>query len=76
MCRISKQVMTLELHSNIDKLILNNGLRRKFIADQLGISTAQLKNISTGRSWADAYKMYLLADILNCEVTDLYTKKP
>lgn len=61
------------MKSNIDELIERSGLRRNFIANELGVSTKQLKNIATGHSWPDPPKMFILSELLGVELNDLYS---
>lgn len=65
--------MEIKLKCNIDDLIEESRLRRKAIAEELGVSTHQLKNIAKGNSWAKPPQMYMLAKLLRVKVTDLYT---
>lgn len=57
---------------NIEKLIIDSGFRKAFIADKLKISVRQLRHYETGKSFIPMDKAYILANILNCKVDDLY----
>lgn len=63
------------LISHIGDLIEKSGLKKKFIADKLGISVKQLRNYETGKSLIPMDKAFILKDILNCSLDDFYTKK-
>lgn len=64
----------INLKSNIEGLILNRGLRKEFIADKLNVSVRQLRNYETGKSLMPMDKAFILAELLNCKVDDLYEK--
>ncbi|WP_243299153.1 helix-turn-helix domain-containing protein [Bacillus litorisediminis] len=61
------------LKSNIGELIQKSGLRKKFIAEKLGVSVKQLRNYETGHSLIPFDKAYILAYLLNCKLDDFYT---
>jgi len=69
-------VMIMELKSNIEVLIKNSGLMKSFIAERLNVSVKQLRNYEKGKSLIPIDKAYILANLLNCKVDDLYTWKP
>ena len=60
---------------NIGKLIDDRGLKRKWVAEKVGVSDKQISNWVTGRSYPTAEKLFTLADLLGVKVDDLYTKK-
>jgi transcriptional regulator with XRE-family HTH domain len=64
--------MEVKLRSKIDELIEASGLRPGFVAKKLGVSTRQLRNLRTGDSYLNAPKMYVLARLLDVEITELY----
>jgi transcriptional regulator with XRE-family HTH domain len=66
----------MELKSNIEVLIKNSGLMKSFIAERLNVSVKQLRNYEKGKSLIPIDKAYILANLLNCKVDDLYTWKP
>jgi len=66
--------MIIRLESNIEVLIKQSGLKKKFIADKLGVSVPQLRNYETGKSLIPFDKAYVLADLLRCSITDLYER--
>lgn len=63
------------LKSNIEKLIAEKGLRKDFIAGKLGVSVKQLRNYETGKSLIPIDKGFLLAELLDCNLDELYFYK-
>jgi transcriptional regulator with XRE-family HTH domain len=59
---------------NIEQIIEESGLRKKFIADKLYISVRQLRKYETGESLIPIDKAYILAELLQVNVDDLYKK--
>lgn len=66
--------MNMGLKCNIERLIKESGLKKKFIATKLEVSVAQLRNYETGHSFIPMDKAYILADLLNVKVDDLYER--
>jgi transcriptional regulator with XRE-family HTH domain len=64
--------MEVKLRSKIDELIEAKGLRPGYVAKKLGVSTRQLRNLCIGDSYLNAPKMYVLARLLDVEITELY----
>ena len=62
-----------KLKCNIEDLIINSGLQKKFIAEKLNVSVKQLRNYETGKSLIPIDKAFILAAMLSCKVDDLYT---
>jgi transcriptional regulator with XRE-family HTH domain len=62
------------MKSNIGKLMDDKGLKKKFVADKLGVSVKQLRNYETGHSFIPIDKAFLLADLLGVKVDDLYER--
>lgn len=60
------------MKSQIGALIDKKGYKKKFVAEQLGISPTQLSNWISGRSFPTLEKAFKLASILNVKVDDLY----
>lgn len=56
----------------IEKLIIDSGLRKAFVADKLKISVRQLRHYETGKSYIPMDKAFILVNLLNCKVDDLY----
>lgn len=59
---------------NIERLIKSSGLKKKFIADKLGVSVPQLRNYEIGKSLIPIDKAYTLADLLGIKVDSLYER--
>jgi len=64
----------LMLKPNIEQLIEKSGLRKGFIADKLQITVRQLRKYEKGESYIPIEKAYLLADLLDVKVDDLYER--
>ncbi len=62
------------MKSNIEKLIRESGLKKKFVAEKLGISVKQLRNYEIGHSLIPMDKAYILAELLGVKVDDLYER--
>jgi putative transcriptional regulator len=63
------------MQSRIGEWIEKRGYKKKFIAEQLGISQRQMSKWINGESYPTVPKLFRLAEILNCKVDDLYTRK-
>lgn len=64
----------MDVKCNIEDLIKNSGLKKKFVAGKINVSVAQLRNYEIGHSLIPIDKAFILADLLECTVDDLYTK--
>lgn len=62
------------LRCKIEELIKQSGLRKDYIADKMQISTRQLRNYELQKSYIPMDKAYILADLLNVKVDDLYER--
>ena len=62
------------LRCRLEELIKKSGFRKDFIADKLQISTRQLRNYELQKSYIPMDKAYILADLLHCDVGDLYER--
>jgi len=58
----------------IEDLIRDKGLHKSYVAKQIGVSNDTLTNWMKNRSWPKLNQAVHLADILQCEVTDLYER--
>lgn len=58
----------------IGDLIDEKGLRRKFIANKMGITPQQLSNWIHERNYPTIDKAFKIADLLGCKVDDLYER--
>lgn len=63
------------LNSNIGNLIKESGLRKAFVAERLKITVRQLRKYETGESLIPMDKAFILIEMLNCKVDDLYERK-
>lgn len=61
-----------DMKCRIEELIREKGLRKDFIAKKLGVSYRQLRNYETMDSYPPIDKAYILADLLEVKVDDLY----
>lgn len=59
---------------NIEKLIDRSGLRKGYIADKLNVSVRQLRKYEKGESLIPMDKAYILADLLEVKVDELYER--
>ncbi|MDC3412505.1 helix-turn-helix domain-containing protein [Terrihalobacillus insolitus] len=57
---------------HINEWIEKRGYKKKWVADQLGVSNEVLSRWVNGRSMPSVEKLFKLAEILNCKVDDLY----
>ena len=64
-----------EFNSKIDKLIVEKGLFKHFVAKVLGLTVKQLKQYTTGERYLPYDKAYKLASLLGVNVSDLYEVK-
>jgi putative transcriptional regulator len=63
-----------KMKCRIDEIIKERGYKKKYIAEQMGISANQLSNWITGRSYPPLDKAFKLAELLGVKVDDLYEK--
>jgi transcriptional regulator with XRE-family HTH domain len=63
------------LVSRMEKLVKMSGLKKAFIAEKLEVSVKQFRNYETGHSLIPIDKAYILADLLEVNVDDLYERK-
>lgn len=64
----------MNINNNIEMHIRKNGLQKMFVAKKVGVSRETLKNWIDGRTYPRIDQLFKLADLLNCEITDLYIK--
>lgn len=62
------------IRSRIGELLRVSKYRREFILNQLGVSKNTLSNWVSGKTYPTADKMYILADLLDVKVDDLYER--
>jgi putative transcriptional regulator len=60
------------MRSKIGERIDEQGYKRKFVAEKMGVSPNQLSNWVTGKSYPTTEKLFKLAKVLQCKVDDLY----
>lgn len=60
------------MKSKIGELIDAKGLKRKYIADQLGVTREMVSRWVVGKSYPRLDKAFKLAKILGVKVDDLY----
>jgi transcriptional regulator with XRE-family HTH domain len=63
------------IKSNIEELIKSMGLQKKYVAEKLDVSVAQLRNYETNHSFIPIDKAFILADLLGVKVDDLYKRE-
>jgi transcriptional regulator with XRE-family HTH domain len=59
----------------IGELIEAQGLKKKYVAKEIGITPSQLSNWLAMKSYPPLDKAYILADLLKVKVDDLYERK-
>lgn len=59
----------------INEMILNSGLRKGYVAKQLEINPVTLSNYISGKRKISLEMAVRLAEILNCDVKDLFEQK-
>ncbi|WP_417168753.1 helix-turn-helix transcriptional regulator [Terrihalobacillus insolitus] len=60
----------------IGALIEESGLKKRYVAKELGVNENTLTNWTKNRSMPKLDQAVELADILNCKVEDLYENTP
>ena len=58
----------------VEELILKSGYKKRFIADKLGVNENMIRNWENNRSWPRLDQAVKLAEILRCNIEDLYDK--
>ncbi|TFJ91833.1 helix-turn-helix domain-containing protein [Lentibacillus salicampi] len=58
----------------INEQIKKSGLKKKYIADKLNVNKDTLSNWIAGRSMIPLDRAVHLAEILNCDIKDLYER--
>lgn len=61
--------------SKINEKIELRGYKKKWVAEQLGVSQNVLSRWINNHNMPSVKTLFKLAEILNCKVDDLYTKK-
>lgn len=60
-----------EIGRNIRKFIVYRGMRQQDVSEQIGVTDAMLSRYINGTSMPGLDKLYKLANVLNCNITDL-----
>tara|TARA_Y100001963_G_C6582536_1_gene354131 strand:- start:214 stop:459 length:246 start_codon:yes stop_codon:yes gene_type:complete len=58
--------------NNINKHIAKSGLKKTFIAEQIGVHRTDISNWISGNRKPNRERLRLLARILKCNMSDLY----
>lgn len=59
----------------IGELIVAKGMKKKYVAKEIGITPSQLSNWLALKSYPPLDKAYKLAELLGVNVDDLYEKE-
>ena len=59
----------------IDVLIKNKGMTYRFVAKKINVNENTLRNWILGKSFPRLDQAVKLADLLDCQITDLYDRK-
>jgi putative transcriptional regulator len=62
------------LRSNIGKMLRVSKYKREFIIKQLGITQNTLSNWCTGKTFPTVDKAFILAELLEVRINDLYER--
>lgn len=62
------------MKSKIGEIIEEKGYKKKYVAEQIGVSANQLSNWITGKNYPTVDKAFRLAEVLGVSVEDLYEK--
>lgn len=63
------------MRCRLEELIKKSGLRKDYIAEKVGISTRQLRNYELQKSYIPMDKAYILADLLEVKMDELYERE-
>ena len=62
------------MKSNIGEIIESRGYKKKWVAEQIGVSQNVLSRWINDGSMPSVLKLFELADLLDCKVDDLYER--
>jgi transcriptional regulator with XRE-family HTH domain len=62
------------MRCRISELIAAKGMKKKYVAKEIGITPNQLSNWLAMKSFPPLDKAYILADLLGCKVDNLYER--
>jgi putative transcriptional regulator len=65
----------VDLISKIKEQRKKKGLMQKFVAEQCNISQQMLSEYENGKTYPRANILFKLAEVIGCEVGDLYERK-
>jgi putative transcriptional regulator len=60
------------LKSKIGAMLRSSKYRREYVQQKLGVSANTLSNWSRGNTYPTVDKAFILAELLDCKVEDLY----
>ncbi len=63
------------MDNRINEYIERKGYKKKWVAQQIGVSQEVLSRWINGKNMPSLEKAFKLAEILECKVDDLYIKK-
>lgn len=64
----------MEIKMKLNELFEEKGIRKKHVAKQIGVDATTISNWVSGKSYPKLNQAVQLADILNCDITDLYER--
>jgi len=73
-CRIYITVILMVIKLKIGQLIKERGLKQRYVAKEIGVNENTIVNWIRGRSIPRLDKAILLAELLDCKITDLYDR--
>lgn len=68
---MDNDVLRKEIGHNLQKVVSARGLAQREIAEKCGITDAMLSRYIHGTSMPGVDKVYALADVLGCRITDI-----
>ncbi|WP_246326869.1 helix-turn-helix domain-containing protein [[Anoxybacillus] calidus] len=69
------ELMNMELESRIGEWLEKSGYRKDYVAKKLGVGMRQLNKYIRGESFPSVPRLFMLAELFNCQTDDLYRKK-
>lgn len=65
-------LLAIQVGQNVRNLRKSNGLSTYELAEKLGISATSISNIENAKQWPSAPLLTAMADVLGCDVLDLF----
>ncbi|MBA2878072.1 transcriptional regulator with XRE-family HTH domain [Anoxybacillus kamchatkensis] len=62
------------MKSKIGEIIEKKGYKKKYVAEQVGVSANQLSNWIVGKNYPTVDKAFKLAEVLGVNIEELYEK--